>query len=280
MFDSRNDFIIAIRYALLTKAAKQKFSLFFLIIFSILIIVLETFSIPPVSFVRSTINDLLYRVVFITSTPGKMAKYLASETKNHLNLYKETEILKEEIEQLKKEKLDALFLKTENENLKAVFGLDNIKTKEGTEKINAKVLFEQSSPYLRSLLINKGTKHGVNKGMIVFSKDYFIGTIVETNILSSRVLLITDLNSKIPTFIQNTDVNAILTGTGDKNNFQLDYLPDNFVLEANKIIYTSGKDGFLNPGLPIAEIFLDKNEELKIRSLADPKQANFVYLKQ
>ncbi len=280
MFDSRNDFIIAIRYALLTKAAKQKFSLFFLIIFSILIIVLETFSIPPVSFVRSTINDLLYRVVFITSTPGKMAKYLESETKNHLNLYKETEILKEEIEQLKKEKLDALFLKTENENLKAVFGLDNIKTKEGTEKINAKVLFEQSSPYLRSLLINKGTKHGVNKGMIVFSKDYFIGTIVETNILSSRVLLITDLNSKIPTFIQNTDVNAILTGTGDKNNFQLDYLPDNFVLEANKIIYTSGKDGFLNPGLPIAEIFLDKNEELKIRSLADPQQANFVYLKQ
>ena len=141
-------------------------------------------------------------------------------------------------------------------------------------------MFEQSSPYLRSLLINKGTKHGVNKGMIVFSKDYFIGTIVETNILSSRVLLITDLNSKIPTFIQNTDVNAILTGTGDKNNFQLDYLPDNFVLEANKIIYTSGKDGFLNPGLPIAEIFLDKNEELKIRSLADPQQANFVYLKQ
>lgn len=280
MFDSRNDFIIAIRYALLTKAAKQKFSLFFLIIFSILIIVLETFSIPPVSFVRSTINDLLYRVVFITSTPGKMAKYLASETKNHLNLYKETEILKEEIEQLKKEKLDALFLKTENENLKAIFGLDNIKNKEGTEKINAKVLFEQSSPYLRSLLINKGTKHGVNKGMIVFSKDYFIGTIVETNILSSRVLLITDLNSKIPTFIQNTDVNAILTGTGDKNNFQLDYLPDNFVLEANKIIYTSGKDGFLNPGLPIAEIFLDKNEEIKIRSLADPQQANFVYLKQ
>ena len=280
MFDSRNDFIIAIRYALLTKAAKQKFSLFFLIIFSILIIVLERFSIPPVSFVRSTINDLLYRVVFITSTPGKMAKSLASETKNHLNLYKETEILKEEIEQLKKEKLDALFLKTENENLKAVFGLDNIKTKEGTEKINAKVLFEQSSPYLRSLLINKGTKHGVNKGMIVFSKDYFIGTIVETNILSSRVLLITDLNSKIPTFIQNTDVNAILTGTGDKNNFQLDYLPDNFVLEANKIIYTSGKDGFLNPGLPIAEIFLDKNEEIKIRSLADPQQANFVYLKK
>ncbi len=280
MFDSREDFIIAIRYALLNKAAKQKFSLFFLVIFSILIIVLETFSIPPVSFVRSTMNDLLYRVVFITSTPGKMAKYLASETKNHLNLYKETEILKEEIEQLKKEKLDALFLKTENENLKAVFGLDNIKTKEGTEKINAKVLFEQSSPYLRSLLINKGTKHGVNKGMIVFSKDYFIGTIVETNILSSRVLLITDLNSKIPTFIHNTDVNAILTGTGDKNNFQLDYLPDNYVLEANKIIYTSGKDGFLNPGLPIAEIFLDKNEEIKIRSFADPQQANFVYLKQ
>ena len=114
--------------------------------------------------------------------------------------------------------------------------------------------------------------------MSVFSKNYFIGTIVETNYLSSRVLLITDLNSKIPTIIQNTDVNAILAGTGDKNNFHLDYLPEGFVLEPNKIIYTSGKDGFLNPGMPVAEIFLDKNNELKVRALADPQQVNFVYL--
>ena len=85
-------------------------------------------------------------------------------------------------------------------------------------------MIDQTSPYLKSLLINKGTKHGIVKGMTIFSKDYLIGTVVEVNYLSSRVLLITDLNSKIPAIIQDTDVNVILSGNGNKNNFLLEFL--------------------------------------------------------
>ena len=60
---SRDDFIIALRYSLLKKGAKQKFSLFFLIIFSIFIIVLDKFSVPPMNFVRTIINDFVYQAV-------------------------------------------------------------------------------------------------------------------------------------------------------------------------------------------------------------------------
>jgi len=112
----------------------------------------------------------------------------------------------------------------------------------------------------------------------VFSKGYLIGTVIESNYLTARVLLITDLNSKIPVVIQDTNVNAILVGVGKNTDLSLEYLPDGFVLDPNKIIYTSGKGGFLSIGLPIAETYLDKKNNLYIKSLADPQQASIIYV--
>ena len=278
MSDSRDDFIIAIRYSLLKKGAKQKFSLFFLILFSISIIALDKQSIAPINFVRATINDLVYRVTIVASTPGNLIVYLGSKTKEHLNIYSENKILKEEIEILKKDQFDNSYLKTENENLKIALGLEKVKISSEDSITVARVLVDQVSPFLKSVLTNKGTKHGVIKGMTVFSKNYLIGTVIETNYLSSRVLLITDLNSKIPTVIQGTDVNVILAGNGKKNNFVLEYLPDDFELEPNKIIFTSGKDGFLKIGMPVAETYINKKNEIKIRSLTDPQQASIVHI--
>ena len=278
MSDSRDDFVIALRYSLLKKGAKQKFSLFFLILLSIFTITLDKFSIQPVNFVRATINDLVYRITIIAATPGKTIIYLNSKTKQHLNIYNENKVLKEEIDILKKNQFDINFLETENENLKLALGLEKVKNAEEDTVTIAKVMVDQASPFLKSVLINKGTRHGIVKGMTVFSKNYLIGTVIETNYLSSRVLLITDLNSKIPTIIQDSDINVILAGRGNKNNFTLEYLPDNFTIEPNKIIFTSGKDGFLKTGMPVAETFLNKKNEIKVRSLTDPQQASIVHI--
>jgi rod shape-determining protein MreC len=277
MPDNRDDFVIAIRYSLLKKGVKQKFSLFFLIIFSILVIILDKQSIPPINFIRSAITDVVYRVSVIAASPGKIFTYFGSKTKKHIITYNENESLRAEVDILKKNKYDSLFLKTENQNLKLALGLEKVKITEEDTITIANVMLDQNSPFLKSLLINKGTKHNIVKGMTVFSKNYLIGTIIETNYLSSRVLLITDLNSKIPAIIQDTDVNIIFSGNGSKNNFILEYMPDDILLEPNKIIFTSGKDGFLKPGMPIAETYLNKNK-IKIRSLADPQQASIVHV--
>jgi len=277
MSDSRDDFVIALRYSLLKKGTKQKFSLFFLIIFSIFIITLDKLSIPPVNFVRAAINDFVYRVGVVSAVPGSVVAYLGTKTKQHFNIYNENKILKQEVARLKINNFEDLFLMTENKNLKLALGLEKVKITDEDEVTVAKVMLDQISPYLKSLLINKGTKHGIVKGMTVFSKNFLIGTVIEANYISARVLLITDLNSKIPAIIQDTDVNVILAGRGNKNNFSLEYLPDNFLLEPNKIIFTSGKGGFLKPGMPIAETYL-KNDKVKIRSLTDPQQASIVHV--
>ena len=278
MADSRDDFIIAIRYALLKKGAKQKFSLFFLISFSVLILVLDNLSVPFIKSTRAVLNDFVYRAAVVVSTPGKFFSYLNLEKNKHFNIVNKNKILKKEIRLLKINKHNSLFLKTENENLKKVLNIANLSTYGENTSVVARVILDPESPYLKSLLINKGTKNGIIKGMTVFSKGYLIGTIVESNYLTARVLLITDLNSRIPVVLQDTNINAILTGAGKKTNLSLEYLPESFVAAPDKIIYTSGKDGFLAAGLPVAKTYLNKKSKLRIKSLADPGQALIIYV--
>ena len=276
MAEQRDDFIIALRYALLKKGTQQKFSLFFLIIFSIIIFTLDKLSLSYVQKTRAVLNDLIYQVAIVTSTPEKFTKYVIKLTSDHYSVYRENEKLKEEVEVLRNEKIQNEYLLTENTILKEALQLTGTKALEQDISIIAKVIIDQESPYLKSFLLNKGTRDGVLKGMTVFSKKYLIGTIIESNYLTSRVLLINDLNSRIPVIIENTSVNAILTGLGKDNNLELQYLPEQFQLSAGKNIYTSGKDGILAAGIPVGETYVDKKEQVKVRTLADLNQALFV----
>ena len=276
MAEQRDDFIIALRYALLKKGTQQKFSLFFLIIFSIIIFTLDKLSLSYVQKTRAVLNDLIYQVAIVTSAPERLTKYVIKLTSDHYSVYRENEKLKEEVEVLRNEKIQKGYLLTENTILKEALQLTGTKALEQDISIIAKVIIDQESPYLKSFLLNKGTRDGVLKGMTVFSKKYLIGTIIESNYLTSRVLLINDLNSRIPVIIENSSVNAILTGLGKDNSLELQYLPEQFQLSAGKNIYTSGKDGILAAGIPVGVTYVDKQEQVKVRTLADLNQALFV----
>ena len=147
MAHSRDDFIISIRYALLKKGAKQKFSLFFLISFSVLIIFLDKISLPITTFTRSVLNDIVYQISFVASTPGKVFNYLNDEKSEHFNIVNTNIILKEEIEALKSERYDALFLMTENTILKQALKLGSAKNLGDEASIRAKVALDHNSPY-------------------------------------------------------------------------------------------------------------------------------------
>ena len=276
MADSRDDFIIAIRYALLKKGAKQKFSLFFLILLSLAIITLDKFSHPATKVSRAVINDVVYHISAIANTPIKGTKNFFKTLGNFYFAYSENKNLKKEIESLNNNKFNTIFLKTENRNLKNYLKIGNLKRVGQSINIFANVFFDQNSPYLKSLIINRGTKNGVAKGMTVFSQNFLIGTVIETNYQSARILLLTDLNSKIPVVIEGTKVQAILSGNGKKNGVFLEYLPDKYELGAEKIIFTSGKDGFLLPGIPVAKTLLNKKGKIILKVLAEPNQAIIV----
>ena len=169
MSTSRDDFGIAIRSALLQRGAKQKFSLFVLILVSIAIFSLDSLNLKATQIFRSLINDGIYRVSAISSSPIKFGSLTKDFFSDHIFLYKENEKLKLELEELKKEKLKTSYLETENKKLQEIIQLE-----ENSKFITAgaKIMLDKNSPYLNSAIINKGTNSGIKLGMPVLSKGH------------------------------------------------------------------------------------------------------------
>ena len=274
MASSRDDFVIAIRSAFLKKSYQQKFSLLTLIFLSLIIIVLGSFNSKAIQFLKVGINEVVYRSSFIVSIPENYIKKLNIQFIEHMELldsYKKNEIL---LNNLKKKKLLNDFLELENKKLRELIN-ESIQSKD----IYAKVLIDRNSPYLKSIILNKGSKDKVKLGMAIVDDIYLVGKVIEVNYTNSRVLLLSDLNSKIPVLLEPQDVHAVVSGTG-KNYGVIEYTKDEYNQEANEnetIAYTSGYGGLFKPGLPVGKIIKEKNSKKSIINFfADFRQLDYV----
>ncbi len=270
MSSSRDDFSIAFRSALLQKGAAQRFSLVFLIFIALIIFFLEAFNFSFIKPVRSIINDGIYRVSLVASSPTRFIPQATGSVTNLFNIKKENEKLKQELQIYKQRELNVEFLSNQNKNLKKILESEESYLKK-ENMILSKVLIDKGSPFLKSIIINRGSKSGILKGMPVMDKDFLVGRVVEINYLSSRVLLLNDLNSRIPVTFGKDGVQAILKGSGD-NRPMLEYLPEDFIVEEGIDVFTSGKDGIFFPGTPVGKT--TENGEVKLFS--ESSQLSFV----
>ena len=255
MEPSRDDFVIAIRSAFLKKGTKQRFSLVVLLSFSIVLIILGKFNFTAINYLKIGINEIVYRTSFVASLPEKYFGYSYRAIEKHMIIYKNYNSTQEELKKLKSEKYEASFLEVENKRLKKV--LDDIIYL--SDSVVAKVLIDKQSPFLRSVIVNKGSKNNIKKGMSVLSDSYLIGKVVETNYTTSRVLLLSDLNSKIPVTLEPNSIQSILSGNGE-NSGTIQYKKDNTKIDDQSVVYTSGSGGLIKPGIPIGLINKNGNQ--------------------
>ena len=272
MEPSRDDFVIALRSAFLKKGTQQRFSLLSLIFFSIIFLILGSFNFKIINYVKIGITEIVYRSSFIVSVPENLLKESYITIQNHNKLYKENEKIKSELEILKAKDLLNEFTILENQRLKKI--VDDYLVKSDT--IIAKVLSDKSSPFLRSIIINKGSKQKINLGMAVMDGAYIVGKVVEVNYLSSRILLLSDLNSKIPVIIEPNAVFSILSGTG-KDYGVIQYSKKYEDIKNESVIYTSGAGNLFKAGIPIGRMNLNNlNDEKKVEFFSDFSQLKFV----
>ncbi len=270
MEPSRDDFIIAIRSAFLKKGTRQRFSLFALLFFSLVLIVLGKFNFPVINYLKTGINEVVYRTSFVASIPEKYIGYSYQAIQKHLRIYRDFNLIEEELKEIKVQNYQSKFLETENKRLKKI--LEDITY--SSNAIIAKVLIDKQSPFLRSIIINKGTKNGLKKGMAILSDEFLVGKIVEVNYTTSRVLLLSDLNSRVPVSIEPGSIQSILSGDGDRSG-TIQYVKSDISIKEDSIIYTSGTGGLLKPGIPIGKI---KNNEnlLNVDFFSDFSQLRYI----
>ena len=274
METSREDFGIVVRSAFLKRGVQQRFSLFALVILSVILLFIEKIETKPLNYLRSIVKDVVYRSSVVVSAPTKGLKSAADTVEKHMDLYNKNVELKQENIKLKTNISNSNFLKFENQQLRKLLDEDVAMS---TNLVSSRVMLDKQSPYLNSFIINSGTNKKIKNGMAVLDGENFIGRIVDVNFFSSRVLLVSDLNSKIPVIIEPSGHHAILSGHG-KNAITLEYLPENHTVQSGNKVYTSGKEGIFSPGIPIGEVKMSIDKVL-ISLFSDLTQITFVNIK-
>ena len=266
---SRDDFSIAFRSALLKRGASQKFSVLSLIFLALVIFFLDVYGAQFTNPVRGFLNDVVYRISYLSSTPTRFFPKATSNISSFFYVKEENIKLKETIEKYKSLELNVEYLTNQNKDLQKILETEYL-NRNLNNIVLAKVLVDKNSPFLKSIIINKGTSSGILKGMPVTLNNYLVGRIVETNYLSSRVLLLNDLNSRIPVTL-GEGAQAILSGSGLEKPI-LEYLPDDYLILEEINVFASGKDGIFSPGTPIGKTNINGEVDLFV----DPNQLSFV----
>ena len=274
MATSRDDFVIAIRSAFLKKTTKQKFSLLTLVFLSIFIIFLSSLNFKIINNLRSIINEVVFRTSFIVSIPENLIINSYFKIVEYSNFYKEFEINKTELENLRSKEISNEILVSENYELKELIE----EYKLTSNKILAKVIVDHDSPFLRTKIINKGSLDNVKIGTNIYDKSFLVGRVIEVNFKSSRILLLSDLNSSVPISISPGNVQAIIIGNG-KNSGEIRYVKDNLIedIKDQSIAYTSGTGSIYKSGIPVGKVNIIDNRFL-IDFYSDFEQLKYVFV--
>ena len=277
MASSRDDFIIAIRSAFLKKSTQQKFSLLTLVFISIFIILLSSFDFKIIRYLKIGINEIVYRSSFVVSIPENFIKNTFLEIRDYTTFFNSYKKDKKELNQLKSKNIFSEIILYENKELKELIN-DYVSS---SDKILAKIIVDQDSPFLKSIIINKGSKDNIKIGTNIYDQSYLVGRVIEVNYKTARVLLLSDLNSNVPVSIAPQNIQAIITGSGD-NYGEIKYIKDDLDNKFNEqsIVYTSGTGAIFKSGIPIGRLIIKENEttkKFKVDFYSDFSQLKYVF---
>ncbi|WP_075501115.1 rod shape-determining protein MreC [Candidatus Pelagibacter communis] len=274
MASSRDDFVIAIRSAFLKKTTKQKFSLLTLIFISVFIIFLSNLNFKIINNLRSIINEIVFRSSFVVSIPENLIITSYSKIVEYSSFYDEFQLNKIQLEELRSKEISNDIIISENNELKGLIEDYSF----SSNKILAKVIVDHDSPFLKTIIINKGSFDNIKIGTNIYDKNYLVGRVIEVNFKSSRVLLLSDLNSTVPISITPGNVQAIVVGDGS-NSGEIKYIKDNLIedIQNQSIAYTSGTGSIYKSGIPVGRITTD-NSKFIIDFYSDFDQLKYVFV--
>ena len=209
--------------------------------------------------------------------PENILKNTYAEVAEYSSFYGNYKRNKNELSILKSNYVSNEIIQYENKELKELIN-DYVSS---SDKLLAKIIVDHNSPFLKSIIINKGSKDKIKIGTNVYDQSYLVGRVIEVNYKTSRVLLLSDLNSNIPVTIAPQNIQAIITGTGDDSG-QIKYIRDGLSekFTEKSIVYTSGTGAIFKSGVPIGVLKLSDNDaksKYEVEFYSDFSQLKYVF---
>ena len=254
------------------KALLNRFALLFLILSTFAIMLLGKAEILAVERLRSGVVDIVAPIMEGLSRPISTVSTGIDRVENFFSVYEENESLREQNARLLEWHNAALALAAENSTLRKML---NFVPERGTSFSAARVIGDSGGVFVRSVLINGGVTSGIARGDAVISGEGLVGRVAEAGHQSARILLITDLNSRVPVVSEKMRVRAILSGDNSPAP-KLVFPPPNARLNLGDRIVTSGHGGVFPAGLPIGRISSIEDGVIRVKPFADFDQLEYV----
>lgn len=215
--------------------------------------------------IRNSVSDIASPVLIVLSEPFHRLSSMTQSVTGLSELRAENAQLREENVRLREWYQTALMLEAENQSLHALL---NVKPDPLHRFITARVVGDSGTAFVKSAIVSAGRNDNVQKGQAVLSGDGLVGRIIDAGQASARVLLLTDVNSRVPVMIEGSRQKAILTGLNTDLPV-LKYLPEDSDIKDGARIITSGNGGMFMQGLPVGTIELGKDGTPYVKPYAD-----------
>ncbi len=240
-------------------------SSFIFILIAVFSIFVTSVSPQSVSGLRSGLADMAAPLLGIVTRPVQDAAVFVRNASGIAELQSENTRLQDENAKLREWYQAALLLDAENKSLRELL---NVKVDPQNRYITARILGDSGSTFVKSLLLSAGRRDGVNKGQAVLSGVGLVGRIIDAGNNSSRVLLITDINSRVPIMVEDSRQHAIMAGDND-NQPMLTHIPPDTEIAAGARIVTSGHGGIFPQGIPVGRVIIDESGAYRVELFAD-----------
>lgn len=221
---------------------------------------------------RAQTMDIFTPLLGAVSAPVETAANYVRDITGLAALQAENARLREENIRLREWYRTALVLKQENTHLQSLL---NVKQGVPYRYVTARVVADGGNAYAKTLLVSSGYGDGVNKNQPAMSPDGVIGRVIEVGERAARVLLLTDMNSRVPVYIQGMDIKAVMAG--QNNDFPLlKHLPPEHNLQEGAAVVTSGHGGVFPYGLPVGDLVKNKDGEWGVKLYAPLDHMSFI----
>lgn len=221
---------------------------------------------------RTTAADIFAPVLAVINYPIEQAASYARAVTGLAELQGENARLMQENARLREWYHAALQLKSDNESLQKLM---KVQIEPQHTFITARIIADSDTAFVRSVLVMAGSDQGVDSAQAVLGGEGLLGRIVETGKRSAHVLLVTDMNARVPVFVGGENIRAMLSGNNTDRPVLI-HLPPQAQVKAGDRVVTSGHGGLYPHGLPVGEVVAASDGSMNVRLYADIDRTTYV----
>lgn len=250
----------------------QRFSFVLLTIAAFGVLLIGKADTVMLSRLRIWAADSVGPLIHAVSTPVETARDTASDVQSYFSLKQQVEALQRENQALQDWEQQSRTLRAENESLRALLKMT---PNPRIAFISAPVIADTSSGFVRGVIALAGHQNGVRKGQAAMVGNGMVGRVQDVGERVSRVMLLTDINSRLPILIERTRDQAVLAGN-NSDQPDINYLPRDADIKVGDHVVTSGVGGAFPPGLPVGEVVEIVNGKVYVQPFADLGRLEFI----